>query len=255
MKAILPNFLKFKTAKDLIRLGRDNDGGYLISKKDIQHSDILISLGISSDWSYEKDFLSYKKVPILAFDGTINSKKFFKNIIKTIFRFDNPKLCINAIRTYISYLTFFRHSIKHFQKNVSSQTKEKSKYITMKEVFSLTDKNNVFLKIDIEGFEYRVLDSILENQNRLSGIAIEFHDFDLHQDKIERFIEKLLLPLVHIHANNWGLILGEDSLPEVLEMTFSRNAKQEEKYILPHPLDMPNNPLVEEIRLMFDIKV
>ena len=88
-----------------------------------------------------------------------------------------------------------------------------------------------------------------------AGYKEAFHDFDLHQDKIERFIEKLLLPLVHIHANNWGLILGKNSLPEVLEMTFSRNAKQEEKHILPHPLDMPNNPLVEEIRLMFDIKV
>ena len=98
MKALLPDFLKFKTAKDLIRLGRDNDGGYLISKKDIQHSDLLISLGISSDWSYEDDFLKYKKVPILSFDGTINSQKFFKNIIKTIFRIDNPKLFLMPVK-------------------------------------------------------------------------------------------------------------------------------------------------------------
>ncbi len=253
MKALLPDFLKFKTAKDLIRLGRDNDGGYLISKKDIQNSDILISLGINSDWSYEEDFVRCKKVPIIAFDGTINSQKFFKNIIKTIFRFDNPKLFLDACKTYISYLTFFRNSIKHFQKNVSSQTKDISKYISMEEVFALTDKSSVFLKIDIEGFEYRILDTILENQHRLSGLAIEFHDFDLHLDKIERFIDKLSLPLVHVHANNWGIILEKNQLPEGLEMTFSSNALQEEKYILPHPLDMPNNPSKEEIELTFDI--
>ena len=253
MKALLPDFLKFKTAKDLIRIGRDNDGGYLISKKDIKYSDILISLGINSDWSYEEDFLKYKKVPILAFDGTINSKKFFKDIVKTIFRFDNPKLFINAVKTYISYLRFFRNSIRHFQINVSSQTKEISKYITLEEVFAFTDKNNVFLKIDIEGFEYRILDSILENQNRLSGLAIEFHDFDLHLDKIESFIKQLSLHLVHIHANNWGIILEKNQLPEGLEMTFSSNAEQEEKSILPHPLDMPNNPSKEEIILSFDL--
>ena len=64
----------------------------------------------------------------------------------------------------------------------------------MEEVFDLTDKSDIFLKIDIEGSEYRILDSILENQNRISGIAIEFHDCDLHLDKIKRFIDKLSIP-------------------------------------------------------------
>ena len=140
MKAILPDFLKFKTAKELIRVGKDNDGGYLISREDIMHSDILISLGISSDWSYEEDFLKYKSLPILAFDGTISGKKFLKNIVRTILRFDNPKLFINALKTYISYFAFFRNSVRHFQKNISSQIKENSNFITMEEVFDLTDK-------------------------------------------------------------------------------------------------------------------
>ena len=251
MKAILPDFLKFKTAKELIRVGRDNDGGYLISKKDIQQSDILISLGISSDWSFEEDFLKYKSVPILAFDGTISSKKFLKNTLKAIFLFYNPKLFINALKTYISYSAFFRNSVRHFQKNISSKIKENSNFITMEEVFDLTDKSNIFLKIDIEGSEYRILDSILENQNRISGIAIEFHDCDLHLDKIKRFIDKLSIPLVHVHANNWSIIIEKNQLPINLEMTFSRNAEQEEKYILPHSKDMPNNPSKEEIILKY----
>ena len=40
-----------------------------MSKKDIQNSQILISLGVSSDWSFEIDFLKYKKVIIITFDG------------------------------------------------------------------------------------------------------------------------------------------------------------------------------------------
>ena len=35
------NFL-FRSASDLIRIGRENDGGYLVSRSDIDHSDVLI---------------------------------------------------------------------------------------------------------------------------------------------------------------------------------------------------------------------
>ena len=41
MKGILPSFLRFNTASDLVRIGRDFDGGYLISKSDLDASDCL----------------------------------------------------------------------------------------------------------------------------------------------------------------------------------------------------------------------
>ena len=44
MQAKLPNFFSFETAKDLIRIGKQNDGGYLVSKSDIHNSDCLIGL-------------------------------------------------------------------------------------------------------------------------------------------------------------------------------------------------------------------
>ena len=39
MNCLLPGSFNFKQAKDLIRVGKDNDGGYLISKKDLLKSD------------------------------------------------------------------------------------------------------------------------------------------------------------------------------------------------------------------------
>ena len=60
-KINLPSFLKYKSARNLTRLGRGNDGGYLIPKEDIERSEILISFGINDDWSFEKDFYSQKK--------------------------------------------------------------------------------------------------------------------------------------------------------------------------------------------------
>ena len=72
MDCLLPNFLKFKQAKDLIRIGKNNDGGYLISEKDLKKSDFLLSLGICDDWSFESDFLEKNNVPLHAYDASLN---------------------------------------------------------------------------------------------------------------------------------------------------------------------------------------
>ena len=45
---------------DLIRLGRPNDGGYVVTKKILSISDGLLSYGINKDWSFEKDFWKQK---------------------------------------------------------------------------------------------------------------------------------------------------------------------------------------------------
>ena len=52
--------LKPKYNYDLIRIGRDNDGGYLVEKKSFENTECLISLGINDDWSFEEDFLKKK---------------------------------------------------------------------------------------------------------------------------------------------------------------------------------------------------
>ena len=54
---MLPQFLNIKKNYDLVRFGKDNDGGYLIEKNSILNSEILISAGISWDYSFEEDYL------------------------------------------------------------------------------------------------------------------------------------------------------------------------------------------------------
>ena len=41
---------------ELIRLGRSNDGEYLVGKNSINNSEHLISMGLDLDWSIEEDF-------------------------------------------------------------------------------------------------------------------------------------------------------------------------------------------------------
>ena len=107
-----------------------------------------------------------------------------------------------------------------------------------------------FLKVDIETSEYRILDEIIKLQNKLSGLAIEFHDVDLHMDKIESFIKSLDMTLVHIHPMNQALVVN--NVPIQLELSFSKNPiKVNENFKIPHHLDMPGNPSFEEINIKF----
>ena len=43
---MLPQYLNIKKKYELIRFGKNNDGGYLIEKNSILKSDVLISAGI-----------------------------------------------------------------------------------------------------------------------------------------------------------------------------------------------------------------
>ena len=75
--------------RDLIRLGKNNDGGYLVSEEDIKHTKNLISLGVSFDISFEKDFKKYNKyLKILCYDGSVGFKyyKKFKTKNKKLFK-------------------------------------------------------------------------------------------------------------------------------------------------------------------------
>ena len=113
-----------------------------------------------------------------------------------------------------------------------------------------TSKINI-LKIDIEGSEYRILDGIIANHKKLSGLVIEFHDCDINLSKIERFIENFDLKLVHIHANNHGLVDLDKKIPLALELTFSKYCELNDQLNLPHPLDMRNGNNREEINIEF----
>ena len=69
--------------ENLIRIGRSNDGGYVIPKKIFSICDGLLSYGINKDWSFEKDF--WKRSPkaiIHCYDHTIN----FLSLLKFSFK-------------------------------------------------------------------------------------------------------------------------------------------------------------------------
>ena len=243
----LPSFLKPETSYDLIRVGKDNDGGYLAEKNSIYNSKYLISLGIFDDWSFEKDFTKLNpSAKIFCYDSLVNSNFFLKKIIKNIvfiiyFGFSN---LFKSINLYFDFKKFFT---KNFFEN---------RFIYYNDLNNIFNEhkldNGVFLKIDIEGSEYRILKDLIKNKEKIIGLCIEFHDIDLHIDKINKFINEIDLTLIHIHPNNFGR-KDEANNPTVIELSFAKDANTtNKKNVLPNILDQKNNPLFEDIKLMFN---
>lgn len=242
MKVVLPSFFSFRHADDLVRVGKDNDGGYLVSLSDIKNSKFLISFGISDDWSFESHFIKLNDVEVFAYDASVNFKFFLKKLIFSLMK--NP-LNFSFIKKYFLYRKFFKGKNYHVKKFVGINSNQ-SLFISMRDILKKKFFSNVFFKIDIEGAEYRLLDELIENENKISGLVIEFHDVDLHLEKIEKFIKNFRLKLVHIHANNFGFMRSDDRLPQVLELTFSKYSELKDNSKLPHELDMPNDKNQEE---------
>lgn len=248
---MLPLSFKPKYNCELMRIGSKNDGGYLVEKQSFIKSKFLIGVGINDDWKFEKEF----KKPFIGIDDQISYKFLVKKIFLNFFSFFSLSFS-NRIIQSIKKLFDFHNLRQNFIRSILSNYHDPKKGVVSLEGIlndrSLNnDLNDIFLKIDIEGSEYRILSDILKLQNNFSGIVIEFHDIDIHQKTIEKFISEIDLDLVHIHSNNFAGI-DKKGDPLVIELTFSKHSKKINNNIeLPNKLDTPNNINKKEINLKF----
>lgn len=242
MKVNLPDFLEVFNVERMVRLGRNHDGGYLVNLYDVEAAEELISFGIFDDWSFESDFCELNKVPVTAYDGSLNLNFWLKRSITQTIR--NP-FNLYCVQKYLSYKRFFSDDRKIIKKFVGLDS-ESEDFITLSEIFMKINSKQVFLKVDIEGSEYRILNDLLKFENQLIGAVIEFHDCDLHLAKIQAFVELFKLKVVHVHANNYDQVRASDKLPLVLEISFSSQVSKSKRYMISHDLDMRNNPIKED---------
>ena len=61
----------------MVRIGRDNDGGYVVSARALDATRVLVALGINDDWSFEADFAHrVSMLAIVAVDGSMSVEIF-----------------------------------------------------------------------------------------------------------------------------------------------------------------------------------
>jgi hypothetical protein len=251
MTARLPASLMPYQTDSLIRMGRDHDGGYVLDERSIMNAEALISFGINDDWSFEEDFRARNEAPVYAYDGKVSTGYFGAMLVKC---FSSPSKLRNIphwLRTIREYRQFFRGDVRHIQKYVGET--DTDHFASLPGILAShlpQSDSKFFLKIDIEGWEYRILEDILNIAHRLTGLAMEFHDVDLHLDKITSFVERLPLSVCHIHANNYSPI-GRTGCPYVIEMSFTSQPISDVPASLPSVLDMVNNRHADEIAFEF----
>jgi hypothetical protein len=225
LETIYQKLRPYQSPFDLIRLGCDGDGGYLLPN-DLEGVVSCFSPGVDNQASFEKDLLEKYGIGSHLADYSVDA---------------SPK----------DY-----HPLSFEKKYIGSHDNDPS--ITLenwiKSRSGFNEKNDFILQMDIEGSEYDTILSTppyLLNQFRI--IIMELHWVDqwglIVFNKIANaFLGKLLnlFNIVHIHPNNCEPLTNINGclVPPVLEITLLRKDRFNSvipNYVIPHPLDRPNS--------------
>lgn len=208
-----------RTQKELIRIGGESDGGYLLPN-DLEGIEACFSPGVGGKSQFELECADLGMKIFMA-DASVDGPAIEDK------RFNFEKKFIGGL--------------------------QKSNFITLESWINsakVEEEADLLLQMDIEGFEYEVLNATpVETLHRFRILVIEFHLLDnlgmpWHYYRSKKAFQKLLTnhTCVHIHPNNsCGLtnIKGIE-VPGIAEFTFLRNDRINEKSkieSLPHPLD------------------
>lgn len=254
---MLPKSWRPTITTDLVRIGPKNDGGYVIPKVCVDQAEFLVSFGLFDNWDFEADFRATSKCQVTCYDHTVTSefwvKRFAVDMAATLAGKRRTRKQIQDIGKFVGYREFFgQDGVRHERRAIGYPA---AGMVSVTQALEETRGRPTFIKMDIEGWEYRVMDQLLDAEGVL-GFVIEFHDVDLHEARISAFIEqaKGKFELVHIHPNNFGNI-DQNGDPLVLEMSFVRadlaQLRPFDDALPLADLDAPNNPLIPDLNLAF----
>jgi hypothetical protein len=212
-------FRPYDLGYDLIRIGSENDGGYLVPDI-LDEINTCISPGVGHTNSFEKD-LEKRGIRSFMLDHTIDPNS---NLVKD-FDFTKKKLNIYNDINNITLDSFCSSKLKK--------------------------EDNPILQMDIEGDEYlNILSSSNEILSKFKIIIIEFHNleritnkflFEFYSGSINKILKHF--DVCHIHPNNGNrnfTVTNKLKIPQVLEVTFlNKKLSKIKKTItsLPHKLD------------------
>ena len=257
------SFLRPIKTSNLIRLGSKYDGGYVVDSEIIKKCNILISLGLGPDWSFELDYIKKNKnIKIYMYDHTVSSSPYIKDILKYFRRFITFRATlesvINRIKYFLSYKNFLNLKNVFFFKEKITFPIKSSIDADIEKVFSrIGEEKDVVLKSDIEGSEYEIIDQVVKYFNRIQMCIFEFHWINKKEEIFLDSVRKLkeYFDIIHIHGNN-NFDKIEAGLPILIELTLlnKKYTSQKVGYINKFPIkniDGPNNPYKEDLAFSF----
>jgi hypothetical protein len=258
-----PNFEYLRPHKsELVRVGPKGDCGYVIPKSVAEKTNGMYSIGISTDWEFEVEMAARNpKLKISAFDRTSGWTVFAYVALRNLLRGDPSELekmsinfrmksALHYLKLSVKFLTFFSGKKKFDRKWVRELSTSKSEISFADSVQGIFDVGEVMVKIDIEGGEYELSESLIEclrkNLKNINSVVMEFHDTRDRRIEFEYLVRGIssVIPIVHIHGNNC-VVVSPDGLPEVVEITFAKDCESgySDNVVFPlGGLDYPNDP-------------
>ena len=191
MKILLPPDLIWMcpvAVPELIRLGGKMDGGYLVPQTAVNHAQGLLSFGLGDDFTFDQDWHALKPAdPIHMYDASVD----YESIRISINAGARGHLDIKAM-----YSEFFQGAVKHVPEFIGPNN--------FVQALDRIGVDQVFIKMDIEGSEYPLIDLFVEHHKRIVGIAMEWHHCANRNSKWREAVEKLQrhYDIVHLHGNN-----------------------------------------------------
>jgi hypothetical protein len=259
----------FKT--ELTRVGPKGDGGYVIPKSVAEKTNGMYSIGISTNWEFEVEMAKRNpKLKISAFDRTSGWTVFAFVGLRDLLRGDPSesekmsaiarlKSALHYLNLSVRFRIFFSGRKKFDRKWVRESSSLKSEISFADSIQGLFDKDEVMLKIDIEGGEYELSESLIEcikkNSKNINSVVMEFHDTRVRRIEFEYLVQGIssVVPIVHIHGNNC-VAVAPDGLPEVVEITFAKDCESNYSDTLSFPLaglDFPNDKSFPDLSFSF----
>jgi len=219
--------LKFS---NLIRVGSDFDGGYVLPEQSTKNIEILYSYGYGYNFEFEEHFASISGCRVLLFSNEANFHNLiWKFINSTLFRlFSHSKEYAprKHLKDFLNYLKLIQSdSITYINAEVTGNhaSPKKSKSISFDSTIEDFHTNfmNSGMKIDIEGGEYDCLENSMISFSNFSFVLIEFHSVPKNIEKFKEILERFSKTFVigNLHINNYGSI-ADNGIPEIIELTF-----------------------------------
>jgi len=210
MRICLPEELSWLCPVDVpmpVRLGGLMDGGYIVPQIALDRSQGLLSFGLGDDFTFDQDWHRLKPTdPIHMYDASVTGESIHIRI--------NP-----SVRKHIDirqeYRDFFQGDRRHYLEYIG-----KDNFASALERIGV---DQVFIKMDIEGAEYGLIDIILEHRNRITGIAMEWHSCTNRNQRWAAEVKKLnqYYAITHMHGNN-HVSQDSDGIFGCMELTHLR---------------------------------
>ena len=252
-----------------MRIGPPRDGGYVVPGDVVRASTHLLALGLGDDWHFEAEFARINPhVRIVGVDGSIGPGRFARECGASLLALltfgigeKERRRHRTRLRRAAHYFWFFGWRHRHLRQMVGTDSTPTTVTIaSLLGSLGAGRPHGVFLKVDVEGAEYGLIEAIGAHASAIGCLVIEFHRTSRHAAAFNAAMDTLLrqFRVVHIHGNNYAACDPASGFPDAVEITLVHTALCANPPVptdVEYPragLDYPNNPGRPDHAIAFD---